>query len=456
MADSPPTARSNGWISRAEDGWLHCEDWSIQDLGEEFGLPLWVTSAAQIRRNASVLSDALRARYENSEVIYASKANPQPALFALMSEIGLGVDVVTMGHIRLAIAGHIRPEQVIFNGNAKTLSELAWAIQNRVRCINIDSLPEFHRIIHVASTATSPVRVCLRLATETDRHADDPEIAAKEPGKFGMTRAEALEAVAIARSHPKIHVVGLHHHFGFTGASAQVTLDRHRNFVRQLVDVAREVEALSGRPIEILNIGGGLRKGRETGFGPGRQMSFPTVEEYAGSTAGEMRRLLNDNPLASTPRLIVEAGGYLVADATVLLAAVCFEKPASGSSGSRWIFLENTSAYHFVRRLMFDFYHEVRVASPLRAGQPSAANVAGPICTDDDIARGSMLPPVMPGDIIAVMDQGAYCEAITSDYCAVPIPAAVMLKGEKVLITRQRTTWDDLASVFPDPAPGTS
>ena len=453
MAEAHPTVPSNGWISRSEDGWLRCEDWNIHDLAEEFGLPLWVTSAAQIRKNISALSAALHAHYENSEVIYASKANPQPALFALMAESGLGVDVVTMGHIRLAIAGHIRPEEMIFNGNAKTVSELAWAIQNRVRCINVDSLPEFHRIIDAASSATSPVRVCLRLVTDTDRHPDDPEIVTVEPGKFGMTRAEALEAVATARSHPKVHVVGLHHHFGFTGAPARVTLERHRNFVRQLVDVAREVEELAARPLEILNIGGGLRKGRETGFGPARQISFPTVEEYAESTAGEMRRLLHKNPLAGSPRLIVEAGGYLVADATMLLAAVCFEKTTSGSRGSRWIFLENTSAYHFVRRLLFDFYHEVCVASPLRPGQVTATNVAGPICTDDDIARGEMLPPLMPGDIIAVMDQGAYCEAITSDYCAVPIPAAVMLKDKKVLVTRQRTSWEGLASVFPDPPP---
>ena len=453
MADAHPVAPSNGWISRAESGWLYCEDWGIQDLAAEFGLPLWVTSAAQIGRNASALSAALRAHYENSEVIYASKANPQPALFALMAEIGLGVDVVTMGHVRLAMAGHIRPEEIIFNGNAKTLSELAWAIQNRVRCINADSLCEFHRILRAASTAASPVRVCLRLVTEIDRHPDDPEIVTAEPGKFGMTRAEALEAVATARSHPEVDVVGLHHHFGFTGASAQVTLDRHRNFVRQLVDVAREVEELAGRPLEILNIGGGLRKGRGTGFGPARQVSFPTVEEYAEATAGEMRRLLREKPLASTPRLIVEAGGYLVADATMLLAAVCFEKTVSDSKGDRWIFLENTSAYHFVRRLLFDFYHEVCIASPPRLGLVSAANVAGPICTDDDIARGSMLPPVMPGDIIAVMDQGAYCEAITSDYCAVPIPAAVMLKDEKVLVTSRRNTLEDLARVFPDPPP---
>jgi diaminopimelate decarboxylase len=365
-----------------------------------------------------------------------------------MAEFGLGVDVVTLGHIRLALAGGTYPEKIIFNGNAKTLEELNWAVRHQVRCVNVDSLTEFQRLLDVSSSQATPVRICLRLATETDRHIGDDELLAWEPGKFGMTRSEALQAASAASRHPLLQVVGLHHHFGFTGAPAAQTVRRHRTFVRQIVEVAREVEVITDQPLEILNIGGGFRKGRGTGFGPRRLQSFPTLAEYADCTAGELARLLDEKPLLGTPRLVVEAGGYLVADATLLLAAVGFEKACPDGATKRWVFLENTSAYHFVRRLMFDFYHEIVVASPARAGQLAAATVCGPICTDDDIARGVMLPPLASGDIIAILDQGAYCEAITSDYCAVPIPSAVMLKNGHATVTRLRQTADDLVSTF--------
>ena len=124
----------------------------------------------------------------------------------------------------------------------------------------------------------------------------------------------------------------------------------------------------------------------------------------------------------------------------------------AGDGAVDWVFLENTSSYHFVRRLMFDFRHHVVAAGKLNEPNASPVSLAGPICTDDNVALDISLPELDRGDVVAVLDQGAYCESVTSDYCAVPIPAAVLACDGRAEVIRRRVTPAEMPAPFAVPA----
>jgi diaminopimelate decarboxylase len=423
------------------------------DLAHEFGTPLWVISAARIRENHRRLRDAFARAYPDARIVYASKANPEPAVLRVTRGEGSLVDAVTMGHLRLCLEAGYDPGDIVFNGNAKTHEELRFALERGIGVINADSLEEVEAIAALQPRDARPQRVCLRLAVDNRRHVgDDPEFRKWEwLGKFGMDEADALDAATVVRDHPGLELAGIHSHVGFTAYgldySAELDLRRHRRAVEQVLDL---VEALAARdlPVRILNFGGGFRVGNPEGFGPGKLTDFPSADDYAAAIAGPV-----EDACATAgwerPQILLEAGGYLVADAAALLATVGYTKTRRADDETRqWAFLENTGGYHLVRRLMFGFYHRTVAASRMHDEPSARVSVAGPACADDDVCVDEPLPALTRGDLVAVLDAGAYCESVTSDYCAVPIPAAVIVDDGKAEISRRRETVDDIAARF--------
>jgi diaminopimelate decarboxylase len=285
---------------------------------------------------------------------------------------------------------------------------------------------------------------------------DDPDMRKWEwLGKFGMDVDDVLDAAEIAHAHGGIELAGLHSHIGFTAYrmaySRDLDLLRHRRQVEEVIDVAVALKE-RGVGVRVLNLGGGYRVGRPEGYGPGKLTDFPTADDYAATIGGRVRDLCAEHDLGQ-PELLLEAGGYLVADAVALLGTVGFRKERRGDAGARrWVYLENTSGYHFVRRLMYGFYHRVVAASRMNDPAETATCIAGPICADDDVAMDELLPPLERGDLVAVLDNGAYCESVTSDYCAVPIPGAVLVRDGRAELVRRRETVDDIAGRFAVPA----
>lgn len=418
------------------------------ELVERFGAPLWVIDEDTIRANVRRLREAFLAVHPRTEVAYASKANPEPAIMAIVRDEGALVDAVTLGHLRLIERAGVAPSDIVLNGNAKTREELAWALRSGVRAINVDSLEELDEIARLQPLDARPATICLRVATDPDRHVADTVFADSERGsKFGIAERDLLTAAKVTVDHPGLALAGLHNHVGFTVYGTPFTreleLQRHRRAAEQTLDAA---DMLSGHGFatRIVNLGGGYRVPRPHAYGPGGLTDIPDVAEYAEAVAGPVR------DRAPEAELLLEAGGYIVGDAATLLARVLRRK-AAVHGGDDWVFVEGTSAYHFVRRLMFGFEHHVALAHG-GEGADERVRLAGPVCTDDALAEGVALPHLDEGDVIAVLDQGAYCEAVTSDYCAIPIPASVVVSNGRAAIARRRETVKDLVARFDVPA----
>ena len=439
-------------------GHLEIDGCDTLDLAREYGTPLWVLSERTIRENARTLLHAFQAEYERTRLVYASKANPEPAVIRIAWLENALVDVVTMGHIELALAAGVPPSALVFNGNSKTLDELRWAAEHGMAYVNVDSLEEMEALAAVAPGGEEAVRVCVRLALDERPFArDDSEFAGHWRGaKFGMDEEEALEAAALARAHPRLELAGLHQHFGWpvygTPYDPALDLGRHVAALEQAVGFAVRLRDAHGVAPRVINLGGGYRVPRAHGVGPGAITEAPAAAEYATAIGGRLRELDREHAL-DEPKLLLEPGGYLVSDAAVLLASVGMRKRRRAGDGTvDWVFLENTSSYHFVRRLMFDFRHHVVAAGKLAAPTASPISLAGPICTDDNVALDVSLPDLERGDVVAVLDQGAYCESVTSDYCAVPIPAAVLACDGRAEVIRRRVQPSEMASPFSVPA----
>lgn len=451
--------RSYGpFIESSDSGHLMIDGCDTLDIAAEFGTPVWVVSERTIRHNYRSIQGAFTAVYRDTRIAYASKANPQPALLAIVRSEGALVDVVTMGHIRLALMAGFTPGQLIFNGNNKTTAELSWALENGVGMINIDSLAEAEALARLQPYGAAPQSVAIRLAHDTARHSeDDDEFAiAQASSKFGMDQEDALEAVDVVADHPALSLDGLHNHTGYTAYStpysADLDLKRHQRAAQQVLDTASLLSEDRGVQLKHINLGGGYRIGRPQGFGPQPTSDVPGVSDYADVIGGVVSRMVGKGHLGR-PQLILEAGGYLVADSTVLLGSVGLTKTRRTDYGNtKWVFLDETSAYHFVRRLMFNFHHHIVAAGNSNTEPSETVSIGGPTCAADTIAAKAALPPLNHGDIVAILDQGAYCEAVSTEFCAVPIPATVLAADGEVSLIRPRESLPQLAARFTIPS----
>ncbi len=446
------------FIAASDAGHLEIDGCDALDLAHEHGTPLWVLSERTIRHNVRALLGAFRGEYERTRLVYASKANPEPAVVRICWQEGSLVDVVTMGHVELALAARVPPSALVFNGNSKTLDELRWAAERGIAYVNVDSLEEMEALSGVAPKGAPAVRVCIRLALdERPFAADDPQFSEHWCGaKFGMDDEDALAAAELAVEHPSLELAGLHQHFGWpvygTPYDPALDLERHAAALDQVVAFALRLRDAHGVVPAVINLGGGYRLPRAHGVGPGGITDAPSAEEYAAAIGGRFRELESEHGLGM-PELLLEPGGYLVSDAGVLLASVGLRKRRRAGDGAvDWVFLENTSSYHFVRRLMFDFRHLVVAAGKLLEAPAETVSVAGPICTDDNVALDVALPKLERGDVVAILDQGAYCESVSSDYCAVPIPAAVLASDGRAEIIRRRVAPGEIPAPFAVPS----
>ena len=451
------TSAFGPFMGSNDTGHLQIDGCDALDLAREHGTPLWVVSERTIRHNYQTLLNAFRSEYERSRLVYASKANPEPAIVRIAWQEGALVDVVTMGHIELALAAGVPPSALVFNGNSKTLEELRWAASHGMAFVNVDSLEEIEALARSVADGAPAVRVCIRLALDERAFAaGDPEFAAHWRGaKFGMDEDDALAAAALATGHPGLELAGLHQHFGWpvygTPYDTALDLERHVAALEQVVAFALRVREARGSVPAVINLGGGYRLPRAHGAGPGGITEAPTADEYAAAIGGRLRELDREHGLGE-PELLLEPGGYLVSDAAALLASVGLRKRRRAGDGALdWVFLENTSSYHFVRRLMFDFRHHVVAAGKLLEPPAAMVSLAGPICTDDNVTLDVALPELERGDVVAVLDQGAYCESVTSDYCAVPIPGAVLACDGRAEVIRRRVKAGEIAAPFAVP-----
>jgi diaminopimelate decarboxylase len=377
-------------------------------LAEQFGTPLYVTDGDRVMDTYHAYHQALASRYAQVRVLYAAKANGNLSLLRMLGKAGAGADVFSSGELRLALRAGMQPE-------------------NGVK-ISVDSLDELALLDSVAASLGRTAGIAFRVnpALEVPTH---PKIATGlRTSKFGIPAGQILGAYQAALSCEHVEPIGLHCHIG----SQILDIEPFVREAEVMVYLAGKLTDL-GVPLQFIDLGGGLGIPYHHATDPA-----PTPEDYAARVMPVFLRGIKEAGIR--PEFWVEPGRYLVADSTVLLTRVNSVKEAHRR------FVNVDAGFNLlVRPAMYDAYHEVVVANRAEDPLQNLCTIAGPICESGDIlAEDRSLPVVRAGDLIALLDTGAYGFAMSSQYNARPRCAEVLIESGKPSVMRKAETVEDL------------
>jgi diaminopimelate decarboxylase len=417
-----------------QNGRLYINGKDCVALAETYGTPLYVTSEDRVVEQFGNYKKALVSRYPKVQVLFAAKANGNLALMRALAQKGAGADVFSAGELYLALEAGMRPENLLFNGSSKTPADLRLAVEKGVK-VTVDSLDELHQLDAAAKTAGKTAEISFRVnpALKVPTH---PKIATGlATSKFGIPHKEIPAAYREALACRNIKPVGLHCHIG----SQILDIDPFARAAEVMVRIAKELTDM-GVKLEFIDLGGGLGIPYRHDTDPA-----PTPEDYAAKVVPIFKAGVE--ACGSTPELWVEPGRSLVADSTVLLTRVNSVKSAHKR------FANVDAGFNLlVRPVMYDAYHEVIVANKADRDLNAEYTVTGPICeTGDILATDRKLPELIAGDIIAVLDTGAYGFAMSSQYNFRPRCPEVLIRGSETALMRRGETVGDLMATFEHP-----
>jgi diaminopimelate decarboxylase len=355
---------------------------------------------------------------------YALKANSTLAIARLLCELGSGADANSVGEIEVALRAGFDPSRIVFTGVGKTSAELERAILLGVHTINAESRGELQRIAALARSHRTTARVALRVNPDIDARSHPHISTGLRTNKFGVPIESARSLFREAAATEGLRPVGVHVHVG-----SQITsLDPLTTAAARIVSL---VEALlgDGLALDHVDLGGGLGISYDGS-------SVPSLTEYAAAIVEGVAR--------TGLTLVLEPGRALVGAAGVLLTRVVDVKEYPG--GPRFAILD-AGMTELLRPALYNAFHRIVAVAP-RAGEPRPYEVVGPLCESSDIfGRDRLLSPLQPGDLLAVLDTGAYGAAMASTYNRRPLPPEVLVDGDDWRVIRRRQTIDDLVAL---------
>ena len=400
---------------------LHCGQVSLESLARRYGTPLYVDSADQIAERLALFQAALAGR--DHLVCYAVKANSALAILKLLAEKGAGFDIVSGGELeRVLAAAPQAASRVVFSGVGKTAAEIDLALKSGILAFNVESEAELELLAARARKLKTRARFALRVNPDVFADTHPYISTGLREHKFGIDIRRAPALYKSAAGNRWLEAWGASVHIGSQIRSAEPFGAAMRR-VSQLVAQLRR----DGIVLRNLNAGGGLGIDYHAPFDAAAK-----VREYAEAL---------DRALAGFDgRLLIEPGRFIVAQAGALLARVLYVK----RNGRKTFVITDTAMNDLIRPALYQAHHEIVPVRP-RRGKPRMVDVVGPVCeTGDFFARDRKLAPVEPGDLVALLDAGAYGMAQSSNYNSRPRAAEVLVSGAKARLIRRRESITDL------------
>jgi diaminopimelate decarboxylase len=407
-------------------GNLFFDGFSVKELAEKYDTPLYVVSEKRIRDNYDRLHDALIRNYKHVRVYYAAKANSNLTVLKILESQGAYLDTVSPGEVFMGLLSGYTQDRIMFTGTSVRNDELKVLADANIT-VNVDSQSELDRLLKIAVPLTLSVRVNPEIGAGHHSHC----ITAGPDSKFGLTEEDVLKAYATAKK-ARVERFGIHMHIG----SGILDVEPYVLAVDKLLSIAKRVHDEIGIEFEFIDIGGGFGvpyKPEDQEFDLATFVS-KVVAPFKGKVA--------EYGLGK-PFLCVEPGRYLVGDASILLTTVNTVKITPSKK-----FVGVDAGFNtLIRPTMYGSYHPILVANKLSAVNKETYDVVGPICESGDaLAKDRALPRVDEGDLLAVLNAGAYGFSMSSQYNARPRAAEVMIRQGKPVIIREREQLDNLTS----------
>jgi diaminopimelate decarboxylase len=468
MAISCPAWSISGYLE-VREGHLNISGADALDLVGQYNSPLFVFSETRIRANIARLQHAASVVDRPIKFCYASKANSNMAILQTVLESGIDIEVNSGGELFKALRVGFQPDQIIFNGTSKSDDELDEAVQAGIYAINVDSIYEIDLVdesvkrLRARGEDVPPARITLRLVPEIGTRSHLGLQTALLTSKFGISSSEVLAAFRRGlEKRDTINVCGIHIHVGSQTPDVEPFAEAFKSMWEHLVTIHRE----TGHTLQHINLGGGipvnyLRDRSQADQLPeherdmlGAELEPSVVLKEALRVARESARAADAEHLLDQVTIVLEPGRSIIADAGLVLTTVRNIK-SRPETGDVWLL---TDAGYNIMLSMNNYKWYYHLISASRAGEPYARDykVAGPLCDSGDvyfdIEREGRLPDyrklpenVAPGEVLALLNCGAYSLAQMFHYNGRPLPAAVLIrKNGKVDLIRRRDNYEDL------------
>lgn len=403
-----------------KDGILFIENVSTVEIADRYGTPVYVTSKSQLEKNL----DAYKKAFSEAEKLYAVKANNNLAIMKIIASNGFGADVFSAGELYLAILAGFDRERILFNGNSKSDWEIEMGIRAGVK-FSVDSYDELRTIQQIAENEGKEVEIAFRINPDIDPKTHPKIATGLKESKFGIPEDQAIKSYEMALKMENVIPVGIHCHIG----SQILETSPFVSAMRKIGKIAKSVERIGVR-LDFIDIGGGLGIDYE---GKGSITPFDLAKELLPV----FNEVLSD--LESKPKLWLEPGRSIVGNTTILLTRVNAVK-----RGYKNFVAVDAGFNLLIRPAMYGSYHRVVVANKEK-GEEELYTIVGPICESGDVlAKDRTLPKVEKGDLIAILDAGAYGFAMSSQYNGRPRCAEVLVSGSKTALIREPESFGDL------------
>ena len=398
---------------------LNCEQVPLTQLAERFGTPLYVYSATSIRQRVRSFARAFRGV---SHICYSVKANSNLSILRLLARLGCGFDVVSGGELERVLRADKRAaERVVFSGVGKTSAEIETALKAGILLFNLESPAEMDVVAACAEKLKRKARIAWRVNPDVPAETHPYISTGLRKHKFGVPISEARKLYAEAAQSAYLQVAGVSVHIGSQitqFAPFRVAMERVAQLVRQLQN--------DGHRIQYVDAGGGLGISYD-----GPQDFSAVIAEYADAVTRPLREL--------KVKVLLEPGRSIIGPAGALLTSVLYRK----KNGGKKFVVVDAAMNDLIRPALYQAEHQIIPVEDVKA-VPEIVDIVGPVCESGDFfAHDRTLPTVGAGDVLAILDAGAYGMALASNYNTRSRPAEVLVDGRSVKLIRRRESIAD-------------
>ena len=409
---------------------LYAEDVSISTVSNVVGTPFYLYSATAITENFLNLKKSLDG-LENL-ICYSVKANSNIAILKLLSQLGAGMDVVSVGeYLRAKIAG-VPGEKIVFSGVGKRRDEISQVLVGGIKQFNVESEAELKVLNELSISLNKRTSITIRVNPDIDAKTHEKISTGKKDNKFGIPINRAREVYLQASQMLGVKVVGVDVHIG----SQLTDLEPFRMAFTKLAELVDNL-IKDGHEIKCLDLGGGIGISYQK-----TNDAQPSLQEYGQiirETVGSLRC-----------EILVEPGRFIVGNAGILVSEIIYKKFGE----DREFLIVDSAMNDLIRPSLYAAYHEILpIKKPNNSSSSACYDVVGPVCeTGDTFATQRILTEMESGELLAFMSAGAYGSVMASEYNTRPLIPEVLVKGDNFSIIRARPLIEDIIrrDIVPD------
>ncbi len=399
------------------------------DLAKQYGTPLYVFNIEQIRSQIRKFKTAFEKANLKYQISYASKAFAVKAIHQVMKQEDVHVDVVSGGELYTALQAGFPSEKISFHGNNKSADELEMAVKNHVGIIMLDNFHEIDLLAQILKTENSNINVMLRLTPGISAHTHKYDQTGQTDSKFGfdVESGQASRAMQLVLNNPQMNLLGIHAHIGSQIFGTQ----GFKMLAQKMIEISKKFKREFNYWPQVINLGGGF------GISYNENDDPITAQEFISQISAELKANCDN-----IPEIWIEPGRSIVGPAGYTLYAIGSRKDIPKLKS--YVSVDGGMGDN-IRPALYQAKYEAVVANKMNQEIVESAHISGKYCESGDILIDDQkLPETKPGDILAILDTGAYGYSMAMNYNRNPRPAVVFVENGKSKLVVKRETYQDL------------